>query len=186
VDLSAHTATGVAGGIVNVANVTGGAGDDILVGNAGDNLLDGGAGNDILKGMAGADVLIGGSGDDILDGGANRDLLIGGKGHDQLTGGTGDDILVGGGTKYDANYEALAQFLAGWNNTSHTYAQRIDDLRNTGIVLGGQVQKFDAAAMQDDGASDTLTGGADMDWFWASTGGANKDTTDVLTKEKVN
>jgi Ca2+-binding RTX toxin-like protein len=41
-------------------------GDDILIGNAGNNTLSGGAGDDILIGNGGVDVLDGGPGSNVL------------------------------------------------------------------------------------------------------------------------
>lgn len=85
------------------------AGNDTLVGNAGDTLqggdgddalsgeaarLEGGAGRDQLQGTGDA-VLLGGSGDDTLSGGAS---LSGGAGHDWLT---GDDATLDGGDGND-------------------------------------------------------------------------------------
>ncbi|BDM83533.1 calcium-binding protein [Acaryochloris marina] len=63
------------------------AGNDILKGNAFQNLLYGGTGNDTLDG---------GGGDDFLSGNEDNDKLWGGDGEDQLFGGIGNDILVGG------------------------------------------------------------------------------------------
>jgi Ca2+-binding RTX toxin-like protein len=51
---------------VDTENVTGGGGDDVLIGNGGPNALAGGAGNDRILGGKGADVLDGGAGDDII------------------------------------------------------------------------------------------------------------------------
>src|SRR5262249_8713544 len=70
VNLALGTATGVLGGVSNVENVTGGQGDDILVGNDLANGLRGGAGRDILIGRGGADQLFGEAGDDLLIGGS--------------------------------------------------------------------------------------------------------------------
>ena len=44
--------------------MTGGAGNDTLIGNAQNNVLIGGAGNDTLNGGAGADTMLGGTGND--------------------------------------------------------------------------------------------------------------------------
>lgn len=74
----------------------GGAGNDIITGNSGDDVLEGGTGNDTLKGLAGNDELYGGEGNDILDGGAGNDVLYGGDGNDNLKGGAGNDYLDGG------------------------------------------------------------------------------------------
>jgi Ca2+-binding RTX toxin-like protein len=48
--------------------VDGGAGDDVLIGTAGDDVLRGGAGDDVLIGNGGVDVLDGGEGDDVVIG----------------------------------------------------------------------------------------------------------------------
>jgi uncharacterized repeat protein (TIGR01451 family) len=97
------TATGSAigiaagtGGVRNVTNVTGGAGDDLILGNFADNTLAGGAGNDTLLGGDGNDTLLGGAGNDTLDGCAGADSLLGGDGKDILNGGAGVDTLLGG------------------------------------------------------------------------------------------
>ena len=50
--------------IKNIENVTGGAGNDTIVGDANDNTLKGGAGNDIIKGKSGNNSLYGGVGND--------------------------------------------------------------------------------------------------------------------------
>jgi len=53
---------------LDVENVVGGTGDDVLVGSDQPNALQGGAGNDFFDGGLGADVLVGGAGiDDVVD-----------------------------------------------------------------------------------------------------------------------
>src|SRR5262249_61023940 len=89
--LATHTnrtvKTGAAGQAANFENVTGGAGNDLIIGNAANNSLVGGNG---------------------------RDLLIGGVGPDSLSGGAGDDLLLGDPTIYDANLAALDAILTAW------------------------------------------------------------------------
>ena len=75
-------------------------------------VLLGGAGNDILNAGSGTDVLVGGAGDDILIGGKGNDLLIGGAGNDVLVGGAGKDTLIGGTTDFDSDYVTLLQLSA--------------------------------------------------------------------------
>lgn len=58
--------------LVGIENVTGGAGNDLLVGNAGANSLVGGAGRDRIHGGEGADRIVGGRGADTLAGNAPR------------------------------------------------------------------------------------------------------------------
>src|SRR4028118_935656 len=63
-------------------------------GGNGTNLLLGNAGNDILIGGNGTDLLLGNAGDDLVDGGNGDDTLRGGLGNDTLTGGNGGDVFV--------------------------------------------------------------------------------------------
>ena len=76
------------------------AGNDTVNGNGGDDTLIGGLGNDVLLGAVGNDNLIGGEGNDTLSGdnfgGTGNDSLSGGAGDDILNGGLGKDTLVGG------------------------------------------------------------------------------------------
>jgi len=71
--------------LIGISNLIGGrAGNDVLVGNSGNNRLVAGGGNDLLEGRSGNDTLVGGSG---------RDWLIGGRGHDHIWGGSGRDVI---------------------------------------------------------------------------------------------
>ncbi|NBC95480.1 MAG: hypothetical protein GVY27_03880, partial [Deinococcus-Thermus bacterium] len=77
-------------------SVVGGDDDDVIFGGSGDDTLDGGIDDDSISGGAGHDSVIGGSGDDTLDGGADADVVRGGAGDDVITGGQGHDLLEGG------------------------------------------------------------------------------------------
>jgi VCBS repeat-containing protein len=84
--------------LVDIENLTGGNGDDILAGDGNDNILKGGAGSDTLLGGAGDDLLIGGD-DNVGDGliaGAGNDVLILGNGGGTAKGEGGDDLIYGG------------------------------------------------------------------------------------------
>ncbi len=76
--------------------ITGGDGDEILIGGATNDTLIAGAGNDVLIGGSGNDTLLGGAGADRLEGGIGNDTLSGGTGNDVLIGGVGSDTLTGG------------------------------------------------------------------------------------------
>lgn len=65
----------IARGVV-IENVTTGAGDDVLIGNAVANLLISGAGNDQLRGDAGNDILRGEAGNDELNGGTGFNRAV--------------------------------------------------------------------------------------------------------------
>ena len=75
--------------------------DDTIQGSTGDDAaLDGTAGNDLLQGGNGDDVLFGDAGNDRLEGGNGDDTLDGGTGNNTLVGGRGDDTYIfaaGGG-----------------------------------------------------------------------------------------
>jgi Ca2+-binding RTX toxin-like protein len=75
--------------------IAGGSGDDTLVGSGdGQDLFVGNGGNDTLVGGGAHDVLVGGEGNDSLSGNGGKDLLVGGPGDDRLSGGTGDDRIL--------------------------------------------------------------------------------------------
>lgn len=105
VNLELGTVSGGAGidSLIGIANVSGSAYDDTLVGDAGNNSLSAGNGNDSIVGGNGYDYLTGGAGNDTLDGGADYDwagysdasaavnvnLALG-----TATGGAGSDTLI--------------------------------------------------------------------------------------------
>ncbi|GBD42104.1 Leukotoxin [bacterium HR39] len=85
--------------------VSGGEGDDVVVGSdradtiaghGGDDVIDGAGGDDVLYGGEGADHVSGGEGNDVLAGDGGNDVLAGDAGNDRLEGGPGDDRLEGG------------------------------------------------------------------------------------------
>lgn len=95
---------GLAGGaatprLVSIERILAGDGDDVVdLGGcrftAGDTVIDGGAGNDLLQAGAGHEALLGGAGDDILVAGGGSHLLAGGQGNDQLQVGDGVHVVA--------------------------------------------------------------------------------------------
>lgn len=71
------------------------AGDDRLTGDEGNDTLLGGDDNDRLFGQEGDDEISGDSGNDRLNGSLGHDTLNGGEGHDSLSAGLGDDSITG-------------------------------------------------------------------------------------------
>ena len=149
---------GLSGGVLNFENLTGGSGNDLLIGNAGVNDLTGNGGDDILVGLDGIDLLTGANG---------RDILIGGNGSDTLDGGADDDVLVANRTTHDTNLTALlalmAELVAHRRRLRHANRSpnRWDDTRSKWHLLS------QCRSIIDDGAVDVLTGGGGMDWFVA-------------------
>jgi uncharacterized protein (TIGR03118 family) len=126
-------------------------------------VLNGGAGNDLLIGGGGNNVLVGGTGNDQLFGGSGRDVLVGGDGMDRLFGQGNDDILIGGSTSFDADPASLLQILDEWTSTD-SYATRVDKLRNG----TGGLPKLDPTTVTDDAVRDLLFGGIGLDWFFTA------------------
>jgi len=69
-----------------IENVTAGAGDDTIIGDGGDNVLDGSGGSDSIEGGAGNDSIVFDVNDAFVDGGAGTDSLITNGGNIDLTG----------------------------------------------------------------------------------------------------
>ncbi len=103
VDLAAQTATGVWNAavftdtLINIENVRGSRqGNDILLGDAIENVFEGRGGNDSIDGRGGNDYILGEDGNDTIIGGQGDDALFGNIGDDSLDGGDGRDTLFGG------------------------------------------------------------------------------------------
>lgn len=75
--------TAVSGGDGN-DTVVGSELTDLIVGEFGNDELNGGGGDDIISGFDGDDLILGGSGNDILSGGSGENTIAGGDGTDQL------------------------------------------------------------------------------------------------------
>jgi Ca2+-binding RTX toxin-like protein len=150
VDLALHLASLVdqlaANSIFNIQNVIGSMGNDLLVGDANPNVLKGGTG---------------------------RSIIIGGAGADQITAGAGESILIAGTTAYDQNLFALDTIMAEWLRTDLTFQQRLSLIQSGGDP--NEPYLLNSSTVFDDGAADTLTGGAGRDWYFAS------KKTDILT-----
>lgn len=146
--------------------VFGSGGDDTILGGGGSDLLSGDTGNDEILGGSFNDTLLGGRGDDMLRGGTGRDLLLGDDGHDQLFGESGDDNLAG----EDGN-DSL--YGGGGSDTLIGGGGRDSLIGGTGqdqLDGGGDKDTLRGAA-----GNDSLSGGSDKD---SLVGGRGTDTLD--------
>jgi len=75
-------------------DIWGGNTDDLVKGNAENNVIHGGDGDDRVLGWKGKDLITGDAGNDRLHGGKGADILIGGAGNDKLKGGKGADTFL--------------------------------------------------------------------------------------------
>ncbi|BAM90588.1 putative outer membrane adhesin like protein, multiple VCBS domains [Bradyrhizobium oligotrophicum S58] len=152
VNLGAGTATGFSS-IANIERVTGGSGNDILIGSSAANTINGGDGDDIIRGGGGNDTIDGGVGIDLLDfsdatagitftlsqssgnttgptlSGIGQDTyknmegVIGSAFNDVINGSSSNDVLVGG---------AGSDQLTG-NGGSDTFKWNAGDLAGGGL-----------------------------------------------------
>ena len=138
--------------------------------------LHGDTGNDTLSGGSGDDILLGGAGNDDLRGNNGRDLLIGGLGRDTLRGGSGDDLLIGGTTAFDEDVTALQAIQSEWTSP-RSYANRLANLSGNGTGLRNNGERFllPAVTVMNDSAIDDAFGEAGLDGFFSNLDDFDRD-----------
>ncbi|CDZ30880.1 DUF5801 repeats-in-toxin domain-containing protein [Neorhizobium galegae] len=152
--------------LVDIENLVGGAGDDILAGDGNDNVLRGGAGSDALLGGAGNDLLIGGD-DNVSDGlfaGAGNDVLILGNGGGTAKGEGGNDLIYGGSS---------GDWLFGEDDGNPDPADAGDDIIFAGAGSDHVEGGGGADELYGEDGDDTLIGGKGNDTI---NGGDGNDT----------
>ncbi len=77
------------------ANISGTAGDDVLLGTPGPDVIAALGGNDRILARSGRDLICAGAGHDYVDAGTAADLVFGAGGPDRLLGRGGPDLLQG-------------------------------------------------------------------------------------------
>ncbi|MEM8864286.1 MAG: PKD domain-containing protein [Planctomycetota bacterium] len=138
-----------------------------------DATIDAGAGDDLLIGGNGDDILLGGAGYDLMFGRGGRDLLIGGTGGDLIFGDGGQDILIAGTTAFDGDRASLDAIMAEWTS-ERSYAERVDNLQGDLDLsmdgLNGEIYLIASGEDQtvfDDESTDWLIGGRGRDLYFA-------------------
>jgi Ca2+-binding RTX toxin-like protein len=177
-----------------VSSVSGGDGNDILVGgpqrdslrgDAGDDQVAGAGGRDNLDGDVGNDILTGGPGRDSLDGGLGNDLVFGEAGDDSLQGRQGMDGLDGGNDDDELDGGTGADALAGGLGTRDEliYSDRVAPVRASLLPGAGNgeagendtVVAADFENLSGSESDDNLTGNAEQN---SISGGDGNDTID--------
>jgi len=157
--------------------------------------LTGGAGNDTIIGGTAGDFLTGNRGNDTLDGGAGADTLLGGAGNDTYIVDTTADTIYETTTTSsttDAGGADTVQASVTWtlgSSLENLTLTGTGALNGTGNALANVITGNNAINILDGGAgTDTLNGGAGADTLL---GGAGNDTyivddlADVLSETTV-
>ncbi|GIT89956.1 hypothetical protein JANAI62_05600 [Jannaschia pagri] len=147
--------------ISNFENVTGGSGNDLLVGTESGNVLDGSFGDDSLRGEGGQDTLIGGAGADTLNGGDGSDFVSYADSFVRVVLNLGVGFTSGGDAMGDS-------FISIENAIGSQANDRIVGSAGDNILLGDKGRD----ALLGGAGADTLNGGDDADQL---TGGAGAD-----------
>jgi Ca2+-binding RTX toxin-like protein len=163
-------AEGTSASDLKAITVKGGAGADVLYGDAAAGIkfqtftITGGAGNDKISGGAYADTLTGDAGDDQLYGRAGDDTLSGGDGNDQDWGGLGKDTMTGGAGADVFGYTTSTDSQGVNTDTITDFVSGTDKLGFlTAMVTGGQIVYLGDVANQGQADSALATGGTKGD-----------------------
>lgn len=145
--------------------LSGGDGNDRLVGGRGSDVLNDGAGNDVLIGGGGDDGLTNSAGRDRLNGGAGSDLLVSSSidGGDVLDGGKGVDNVsfaqVGHEFAVRAKLSGTAQRTSGGPKARIRNAEDLEGTEGDDVLIGNG----GANKLLGRGGADSLIGGAGDD-----------------------
>ncbi|MEA3042619.1 MAG: hypothetical protein QOH47_457 [Sphingomonadales bacterium] len=156
-----------------VAEVIGGAGNDVVAGRGRDDVIRGNGGNDTLLGGAGSDLLIGGDGNDVLNGGTaaafGLNFLVGGTGDDTYYVEAQDIIQEAAGQGSDAAYASVDYVLSA--SAEVEYLSAVNPAATTALNLTGNefAQQLVGNAgnnmIDGGGGADTMAGGAGNDVY---------------------
>ncbi len=114
--------------LISIENLQGSSYNDVLIGNALNNVIEGRNGNDSLFGLAGSDRLDGGAGNDSIYGGDGFDFMKPGTGQNYVNGGAGIDWVdfsdstapVGYVVDLQAGTATQSYWSGGWVTNSST------------------------------------------------------------------
>ncbi|MFO1007524.1 MAG: calcium-binding protein [Planctomycetaceae bacterium] len=182
----------IATGATWAVNITGGAGNDTIMGGNLADKLTGGAGNDSLVGGSGNDTMTGGLGADSFDGGADNDSLtidnfdtsvVGGLGLDKVTvtGATGAVSLNLTTGQIETVLASASTFNNTFDATGATWAVSITGGTGNDTLIGGNLNDSLIGGAGNDSlvggtGNDTMTGGLGAD---SLDGGADNDSLTI-------
>jgi Ca2+-binding RTX toxin-like protein len=174
-DLSSGTLRQVAS-LTSIENLIGGAGNDDITGDDGNNRIDGGAGNDVIHGGNGNDTLIGGLGVDSIYGDGGDDTLVGTYeynpfGFDLMDGGDGNDTADFSSFQTPVAIDLSSSAPMVWTTDSSGTWREIAKLVSIENLVGGAGND---SLVGDDGGN-RIIGGAGNDTIVGGNG------NDILT-----
>jgi serralysin len=174
-----------------------GDGDDTVIGNVSNNVIDGGVGNDSLSGGSGSDTLIGSTGNDVLNGNSGIDSMSGGIGDDNYYVDNTGDIVVEGLNQGIDTVRATINYTLGSNleNLTLISTTNINGIGNSlNNIITGNIgnNSLNGGAGNDTlnggAGNDTLNGNNGVDRMGGSTGDDNYyvDNTGDIVVEGLN
>jgi Ca2+-binding RTX toxin-like protein len=142
--------------------LSGGAGNDALVGGAEQDMLVGGEGADTLDGGAGTDHLFGEDGNDVLAGGGGNDWLFPGPGTDRVDGGPGNDSIPMGDAPNGADsvYGGAGRDRVSYENRAARVVASLDGVAGDGAAGEGDNLRRDVEVLVGGAGDDVLRGNA--------------------------
>ena len=152
--------------------LSGGDGNDLLLGMRGNDEISGGKGDDVVYGNSGNDVLSGDDGNDTIYGGKNNDTISDGEGNDTVFGDSGNDMIIAGEAGRDS-YTGGSGFDTLDYSNSTTGDLSIDLSKGT-VKGAGHEDSVDGIEHVISGSGDdTIKGSKNADTI---EGGAGNDT----------
>ncbi|WP_300534890.1 DUF4214 domain-containing protein [uncultured Mameliella sp.] len=116
--------------------LTGGIGQDVILGREGNDTIATGEGDDTVKGGYGDDHLDAGSGADYIVAGSGNDTVLGGAGGDLIVAGTGTKTIQGGGGQDTVRLDgASGGFTASFSNGVLRLLSADSDVRLQGVEV---------------------------------------------------
>ncbi|XVV12465.1 calcium-binding protein [Actinoplanes sp. CA-131856] len=186
----------------SVEGISGGSGNDRLIGTPRRDWLSGGQGNDVVAGGAGDDVLGGGAGRDYVSGAAGNDMLYGDDQIDMYP--VSPDTLLGGPGRDTVNYGGYTRPLTidldgsagddGQAGERDTVGADVEDVHggygNDRITGNAAANNLDGDGgnnvIRGSGGNDNLTAGDGLNYFYGDAGNDRINTNDYDKDDHVN
>jgi Ca2+-binding RTX toxin-like protein len=168
-----------AAGLIGVATINGGLGNDVITGTEFPDVLSGYVGADLMAGRGGNDTMIAGGGNDTMAGGPGDDFFRGNGGDDLILGGDGNDAINGLSGFDTLEGDAGDDVIFGGSDADVIRAGDGNDFVDGGdhddLIAGGRGHDVLVGSLGNDivdggAGNDLLFGGAGMDMMFGRGG----------------